>query len=145
MHIDTDAAFLKEFEEKVGGWVKSGELTYRQTVTEGIENMPAAFIDMLKGGNIGKAVVQVAEPSEFCNEFSSKPIHPQVSVEDHVHEEKHLVKSNQPRTLTFALDGSKYSKYALEWSLENLVNPETDSLVFISTLFSFSTPLRIYI
>lgn len=35
-----------------------GQLKYKETVTNGFENMPKAFIGMLKGENTGKAVVQ---------------------------------------------------------------------------------------
>jgi hypothetical protein len=41
-------------------WVGSGKLKYRETVAEGIENAPAAFIGMLGGANIGKQVVKLA-------------------------------------------------------------------------------------
>lgn len=40
-------------------WIKEGKLVYRETVTEGFENMTKAFIGMLRGENIGKAVVKV--------------------------------------------------------------------------------------
>ncbi|XP_062851428.1 prostaglandin reductase 1-like isoform X1 [Trichomycterus rosablanca] len=40
-------------------WVQEGKLQYREHVTEGFVNMPAAFMGMLKGANIGKAVVKV--------------------------------------------------------------------------------------
>lgn len=40
-------------------WIHEGKLKYRETITEGFENMPQAFIDMMKGGNIGKAIVKV--------------------------------------------------------------------------------------
>lgn len=40
-------------------WVDQGKLKYRETVTEGFENMFNAFTDMLKGGNFGKAIVKV--------------------------------------------------------------------------------------
>ncbi|EDS39827.1 NADP-dependent leukotriene B4 12-hydroxydehydrogenase [Culex quinquefasciatus] len=40
-------------------WIQEGKLKYRETVTEGFENMPKAFIEMMKGGNIGKAIVKV--------------------------------------------------------------------------------------
>jgi len=40
-------------------WIKSGELKYRETVTNGFENMPKAFMEMLKGKNTGKAIVKV--------------------------------------------------------------------------------------
>ena len=43
-------------------WLKQGKLKYRETIAEGgIENAPAAFISMLKGGNIGKQLVKIAE------------------------------------------------------------------------------------
>jgi len=39
-------------------WVEQGKVKYGETVTEGFENIPKAFIDMLQGGNTGKAVVR---------------------------------------------------------------------------------------
>lgn len=39
-------------------WIKCGKLKYRHTITTGFENMPAAFIGMLRGENIGKALVR---------------------------------------------------------------------------------------
>ncbi|XP_968905.2 prostaglandin reductase 1 [Tribolium castaneum] len=40
-------------------WIKEGKLRYKETVTEGFENMFKAFVDMLQGGNTGKAIVKV--------------------------------------------------------------------------------------
>ncbi|KAJ7417536.1 Prostaglandin reductase 1 [Willisornis vidua] len=40
-------------------WVMEGKVKYHEQVTEGFENMPMAFIGMLKGENLGKAVVKV--------------------------------------------------------------------------------------
>ena len=51
----------KEYAAKAAAWLAEGKLKYRETVTQGIENAPAAFIDMLKGGNIGKQIVQVGD------------------------------------------------------------------------------------
>lgn len=42
-------------------WLKEGKLKYREDVIEGFENMPRAFIGMLKGQNIGKQLVKVVE------------------------------------------------------------------------------------
>jgi len=42
------------------GWLAEGKLTYRETVTEGLENAPDAFIGMLKGDNTGKAIVRLS-------------------------------------------------------------------------------------
>jgi len=43
-------------------WHRAGRLKYRETVAEGIEAAPAALINMLSGGNIGKQVVRLAAP-----------------------------------------------------------------------------------
>ncbi|XP_029040257.1 prostaglandin reductase 1-like [Osmia bicornis bicornis] len=40
-------------------WLREGKLRYRETITKGFENMFDAFVGMLKGQNIGKAIVQV--------------------------------------------------------------------------------------
>jgi hypothetical protein len=37
--------------------VASGRLTYRETVAQGLENAPAAFLGLLKGENLGKQLV----------------------------------------------------------------------------------------
>ncbi len=39
--------------------VSSGQLKYRETVAQGIESAPAAFIGLLKGENVGKQVVKL--------------------------------------------------------------------------------------
>lgn len=43
------------------GWLKEGKLKYRESVAEGIENAPQAFIDMLGGKNFGKQVVKLSD------------------------------------------------------------------------------------
>ncbi len=40
-------------------WWREGRLKWRETVAEGIEQAPAAFINMLRGGNTGKQVVRL--------------------------------------------------------------------------------------
>ncbi|MBL4612516.1 MAG: NADP-dependent oxidoreductase [Emcibacter sp.] len=49
-----------EFVQKAAGWLAEGKLKYRETVIEGLENAPAAFIGMLKGENFGKQIVKIA-------------------------------------------------------------------------------------
>ncbi len=50
----------EEYVLKAANWLAEGKLTYRETVAEGIENAPGAFISMLKGENTGKQIVQLA-------------------------------------------------------------------------------------
>lgn len=47
----------EEFVREVGGWIASGELRYQETVTQGLDRAPEAFIGMLRGENTGKALV----------------------------------------------------------------------------------------
>jgi NADPH-dependent curcumin reductase CurA len=51
---------MPAFAEEVGGWVSAGKLRYRETVVDGIENAPAAFIGLLRGENTGKMVVRIS-------------------------------------------------------------------------------------
>ena len=44
---------------EIGGLIKSGKMKYHESVAEGIENAPKAFIGMLKGENFGKQLVKV--------------------------------------------------------------------------------------
>lgn len=39
-------------------WIQDGKLKYRESITDGFENMPKAFIDMMNGHNFGKAIVR---------------------------------------------------------------------------------------
>lgn len=49
----------REFAQEVGGHVRSGELSDRETVLDGIERMPAALLGLLEGANVGKMLVRV--------------------------------------------------------------------------------------
>ncbi|HET6636868.1 MAG TPA: NADP-dependent oxidoreductase [Streptomyces sp.] len=50
-----------KFVEEVSGWLRSGELTYRETVVDGVENTLDAFLGLLKGENTGKMVVRLTD------------------------------------------------------------------------------------
>lgn len=50
---------FKEFAEKVGPWVASGEIVFDETVVEGIDNSVDAFLDLMKGANTGKMLVKI--------------------------------------------------------------------------------------
>jgi hypothetical protein len=40
--------------------IAAGKLVWTRTITEGLENTPAAFLGMLSGANTGKALVKVS-------------------------------------------------------------------------------------
>jgi hypothetical protein len=40
--------------------IVAGKLTYRESIAEGLDNAPQAFIGMLKGENFGKQLVKLA-------------------------------------------------------------------------------------
>ncbi len=44
---------------QLAGWLKEGELQYDETIVEGFENLPEAFIGLFEGKNTGKMVVKV--------------------------------------------------------------------------------------
>src|SRR5215510_454808 len=41
-------------------WVREGRIKYRESVTEGLESAPAAFVGLFKGENFGKQIVKIA-------------------------------------------------------------------------------------
>lgn len=56
--------FASRFEqgsEQLGQWVASGELAHRETIVDGLESAPDAFLGLFSGDNIGKQVVRVSE------------------------------------------------------------------------------------
>jgi NADPH-dependent curcumin reductase CurA len=54
-----------EFEQRVGGWLRSGELVAKQTVVDDIEHAVEAFLGMLRGENVGKMLVRLDSTVDF--------------------------------------------------------------------------------
>jgi NADPH-dependent curcumin reductase CurA len=50
---------MGEFVRDVGGWIKEGKIRYRETVVDGLDKAPQAFMGLLKGENFGKLVVKI--------------------------------------------------------------------------------------
>jgi NADPH-dependent curcumin reductase CurA len=48
-----------EFAAKMGPWLASGDVVHDETVVEGIENSVDAFLQLMRGGNVGKMLVKV--------------------------------------------------------------------------------------
>ena len=56
--------FASQFPEalnQMAKWYKEGHFRYRETIAEGLEQAPTAFIGMLTGRNIGKQLVRVSD------------------------------------------------------------------------------------
>jgi len=53
------AAKFPEAIKQLSQWLEEGKLTYSETVVEGFEQIPQAFIDLFEGKNTGKMVVKV--------------------------------------------------------------------------------------
>ncbi|KFA61718.1 hypothetical protein S40285_03465 [Stachybotrys chlorohalonatus IBT 40285] len=52
-------AYAKEHQEKVQAWLADGSFKAKLHVVEGIDKAGEAFVEMLKGGNLGKAVLKI--------------------------------------------------------------------------------------
>jgi NADPH-dependent curcumin reductase CurA len=61
MLVMDHADLMPKFFEEVSGWIRSGELRYRETVVEGVEYAADAFLGLLKGENTGKMIVTLGD------------------------------------------------------------------------------------
>jgi NADPH-dependent curcumin reductase CurA len=52
-------ARMGEFHRDMGQWIAEGKVRERDTVVEGLENMPRAFLGLFEGANTGKMLVKV--------------------------------------------------------------------------------------
>ena len=55
-HYDMQPAFLKD----LSGWMAAGKIKYEETVMNGIEKAPEAFLALFSGGNTGKMLVKLS-------------------------------------------------------------------------------------
>jgi NADPH-dependent curcumin reductase CurA len=54
-HADRRDAFLTE----MGDWIRTGKVLIDETIVDGLENSPEAFLGMLRGENLGKMIVRI--------------------------------------------------------------------------------------
>jgi NADPH-dependent curcumin reductase CurA len=50
---------LGEFYKEMGGWIASGQLKPRETIADGLNQMPDAFLGLFTGANTGKMLVRL--------------------------------------------------------------------------------------
>ena len=50
---------MGEFYRDMGGWIAAGQVKSRETIREGLEGAPEAFLDLFRGANIGKMLVRL--------------------------------------------------------------------------------------
>lgn len=55
-HADMQPQFLADMAK----WISSGQMTFEETVMEGVENAPAAFMGLFSGKNKGKMLVKLS-------------------------------------------------------------------------------------
>jgi NADPH-dependent curcumin reductase CurA len=54
-HFDMMPAFVQD----LAGWAAEGKITWRETVEEGIDRAPHAFLKLFSGDNLGKMLVKL--------------------------------------------------------------------------------------
>ena len=50
---------MPEFQQALSGWVTEGKVTWRETVVEGLDRAPDAFLGLFQGENLGKMLVRL--------------------------------------------------------------------------------------
>ena len=50
---------MPQFLKDMGQWIKEDKIKWKETIVEGIENAPRAFIGLFKGDNFGKMLVKL--------------------------------------------------------------------------------------
>jgi NADPH-dependent curcumin reductase CurA len=56
-HYDLSNNFLNDMKN----WIKNDKMRWKETIDEGIESAPSAFLKLFKGENFGKMLVKIAE------------------------------------------------------------------------------------
>jgi len=54
--------WVKERDENVSKWIADGSFKSVDHITDGIDNAVQGFLGMLKGENLGKSILKIADP-----------------------------------------------------------------------------------
>jgi NADPH-dependent curcumin reductase CurA len=57
--VSDHMAELPAFFAEVGPLVLGGKIVVRETVVDGLDRMPGAFLDLMRGGNVGKMLIKL--------------------------------------------------------------------------------------
>ncbi len=55
---------LTEFHSSMTKLINEGKTKWKETIAEGLENAPRAFIGLFKGENFGKMIIKVGQSSD---------------------------------------------------------------------------------
>jgi NADPH-dependent curcumin reductase len=55
------ASQMPQFLADVSGWVREGQIKYKEDITDGLENAPRELIGLLRGENFGKKIIRVGK------------------------------------------------------------------------------------
>jgi NADPH-dependent curcumin reductase CurA len=72
---------LGELERVVGSWIRDGLFQYREDITEGLDQAPAAFCRVMRGESFGKALVRVAPERLGARDAQPAPLTTPLRVE----------------------------------------------------------------
>ncbi|NUR46833.1 MAG: NADP-dependent oxidoreductase [Hamadaea sp.] len=57
--VNDHSARMPEMVAEIGGWLRDGRLSFQETVVDGLDNAPEAFLGLLRGENTGKMIVRL--------------------------------------------------------------------------------------
>lgn len=55
---------LNEFHSSMTKWISEGKIKWKETIVEGLENAPKAFIGLFKGENFGKTLIKIGPDAQ---------------------------------------------------------------------------------